>query len=448
MSPTEDPIINHREQLAQGALGALQKDFVVIGKTRVKGWHAWLLIGIAAGIAAGVVLVANRSGDFLTGEARGSDDEGISLEDPALGRLLELERRGAITGFGFFRPPTGEISQHILSGISEGDSVLLGVGHEITQYSLPEIVKEHYVPESISGYIVKLKRPPLAHVVQEFNEEIVALKQDLKRAKDDTVRQELKKKIEERKRARKEAITQQRALVRSEQDEAKRSIQALTASARVKKAFTNSLNGLLLDFDIDDVALLQNAGYELWPNRSVQALLSESVPMINADDVRLLKDPEGNVITGRGITIAIIDTGIDYTHPDLGGCLGQQCKVVGGYDVVNGDSDPMDDKGHGTHVAAIAAGNGALKGVAPEALLLAYKVLGADSRGFFDWTIEGIERAMDPNGDGDISDAADIINLSLGGPGDPDDPVSIAVDSAVRAGIVVVVAARLELFVP
>jgi hypothetical protein len=82
-----------------------------------------------------------------------------------------------------------------------------------------------------------------------------------------------------------------------------------------------------------------------------------------------------------GKTIAIIDTGVAYTHPDLGGCLGPNCKVIGGYDFVNNDADPMDDHGHGTHVAATAAGNGLFKGIAPDAKILGYKVLSAGGSG-------------------------------------------------------------------
>ncbi|ENH68331.1 Thermophilic serine proteinase [Fusarium oxysporum f. sp. cubense race 1] len=94
-------------------------------------------------------------------------------------------------------------------------------------------------------------------------------------------------------------------------------------------------------------------------------------------------------IRGKGSTVAIIDTGIDYTHKALGGCFGPGCKVKGGYDLVGADwethnerkhpkqpdNDPMDYQGHGTHVAGIiAAKNEWLTGVAPEAELLIYKV--------------------------------------------------------------------------
>jgi hypothetical protein len=84
MSQNEDPSnSNHREQLAQGALSALQKDFVVIGKTRVKGWHAWLLIGVVAGITAGILLVASRSGEIEKGLAQGPTSIQIVVAEKA-----------------------------------------------------------------------------------------------------------------------------------------------------------------------------------------------------------------------------------------------------------------------------------------------------------------------------------------------------------------------------
>ena len=108
------------------------------------------------------------------------------------------------------------------------------------------------------------------------------------------------------------------------------------------------------------------------------------VPIINADQVWQLQDDTGSYITGQGVTIAILDSGVDYTHPDFGTCTlenfpdGVGCeRFAGGYNVWDDNPDPMDDHGHGTHVAAIAAGNGALKGVAPNVKIYAYKVLGA-----------------------------------------------------------------------
>jgi len=96
---------------------------------------------------------------------------------------------------------------------------------------------------------------------------------------------------------------------------------------------------------------------------------------LHVKDVWQMKDAKGNPIEGSEIVIAVIDTGVDYTHPDLGGCLGPSCKVIGGYDFGDDDSDPMDQMGHGTLVAGTVAADGRLKGTAPKAKLLAYKVL-------------------------------------------------------------------------
>jgi subtilisin family serine protease len=145
--------------------------------------------------------------------------------------------------------------------------------------------------------------------------------------------------------------------------------------------------------------------------------------------------------TGAGETIAVIDTGIDYTRPDLGGCFGPGCKVKAGFDLINNDPNPMDDHGHGTHVAGIAAANGVMRGVAPDATLLAYKALDVNGVGSESTIIAAIEMAVDPDGDPATGDGADVINLSLGGPGSADDAISQAVDTAVNDGVVVAVAA-------
>jgi subtilisin family serine protease len=195
------------------------------------------------------------------------------------------------------------------------------------------------------------------------------------------------------------------------------------------------------DFKTGLYSSLGNKLEKISVSSKYHALLMDSVPLTNADDVWKLQDGQGRNITGKNITIAIIDTGIDYTHQDLGGCFGSGCKVIGGYDFVNTDDNPSDDNGHGTHCAGIAASNGILKGVAPDAKLIAYKVLDSTGSGSEDDVIRAIERAQDPNQDGNYSDHVDVISMSLGGPGNPDDPLSQEVDKAVENGVVVVVAA-------
>jgi beta propeller repeat protein len=116
-------------------------------------------------------------------------------------------------------------------------------------------------------------------------------------------------------------------------------------------------------------------------------------------------------------------------------------KIIGGYDFSDNDPDPIDSQGHGTHVSSTAAGSGILKGVAPDASILAYKVFPNAYDGVL---ISSIERA--------ILDGADIISMSLGKDCNfyyggytedcgPDDSVSSAVDNAVTSGVSVVISA-------
>jgi len=173
---------------------------------------------------------------------------------------------------------------------------------------------------------------------------------------------------------------------------------------------------------------------------NVVAVYPDSEVVAFAADTPNAKTSAGRVqntnFTGTGIVVAVIDTGIERTHPALAG------KVIGGYDFVDNDGDPMDDHGHGTHVAGIIAAEGTvMRGVAPGVRLLAYKVLNAAGRGTTSGVIAAIERALDPNGDGDFSDRADIANLSLGDRGRPDDPLARAVDRAVAEGMIVCAAA-------
>jgi serine protease AprX len=130
-------------------------------------------------------------------------------------------------------------------------------------------------------------------------------------------------------------------------------------------------------------------------------------------------------------------TGIDPHHKDLAG------KVLGFFDVINGLEEPYDDHGHGTHVASIAAGAGtvnpSLAGVAPGAALVGVKVLSESGSGTLSGVIAGIDWVIENQESLNIR----VMNLSLGSsmPSDGTDALSRAVDSAVDAGIVVVVAA-------
>jgi len=211
-----------------------------------------------------------------------------------------------------------------------------------------------------------------------------------------------------------------------------------------KKGFKISLLGFgarLSPSSLDTLRALDPT-IGLYPDFTVQASASQNIVQIGADQVWSRTDTVGSSVTGKGIVVAIIDTGVDYNHPDLGGGIGSQYKVIGGYDFYNEDNDPIDDNGHGTHVAGIIAGNGVnFKGVAPDAKILAYKALGPYGSGSISQVIAALEMAIDPNGDGDTADHADVVSMSLGGSGDETDPICLAVNNAVAAGVVVVVAA-------
>ena len=126
-------------------------------------------------------------------------------------------------------------------------------------------------------------------------------------------------------------------------------------------------------------------------------------------------------LTGTGILVGIVDTGVDYNHPALGGCFGVGCKISGGADLVgdafNGtntpipDDDPRDCAGHGTHVSGILAADTISSpfpfvGVAPGVTINMYRVFGCNGSSTSDIFIDGTTRAF--------ADGAQIISLSLG----------------------------------
>jgi minor extracellular serine protease Vpr len=153
--------------------------------------------------------------------------------------------------------------------------------------------------------------------------------------------------------------------------------------------------------------------------------LDKSVPYIGA--ANLVKSG----FDGTGIKIAVIDTGVDYNHPDLFG-LGKDGKVIGGYDFVDNDNTPIDTNGHGTEVAGVIAADGQLKGVAPKSKILAYRVSENGESVSSDLIIKAIEQA--------VLDGADIINISLG-VNVTNKKIDDAVNKAVENGVLVVTAA-------
>ena len=153
--------------------------------------------------------------------------------------------------------------------------------------------------------------------------------------------------------------------------------------------------------------------------------LDRSIPFIGNE----ISQSEG--IFGNNIKIAVIDTGVDFNHPDLFG-WGPEGKVIGGYNFINPNELPIDTNGHGTLVAGIVAADGNVKGVAPKAKILAYKVSDDGEGVASDLIIKAIQKA--------VEDDADIINISLG-VNKTNTLIDNAVRDAVNSGVIVVTAA-------
>ena len=153
----------------------------------------------------------------------------------------------------------------------------------------------------------------------------------------------------------------------------------------------------------------------IYPDRKFKIALKESGPLIGQPEAQAAE------FAGAGIAIAIIDSGIDYKHPDFGGNSGSTfptAKIVGGWDFVNNDNDltkpladgPMDDNGHGTHIAGAAAGiDSTYRGIAPSATLVAYKAV--DKNGFADSgaILAALDRVIQDRTTYNIK----VVNLSL-----------------------------------
>ncbi|EGP93120.1 Peptidase S8 and S53 subtilisin kexin sedolisin [Nitrosarchaeum koreense MY1] len=165
--------------------------------------------------------------------------------------------------------------------------------------------------------------------------------------------------------------------------------------------------------------------FQLLPNDNFHTYIEQSVPFIGGDIPRM----EG--FDGTGIKIAVIDTGVDYNHPDLFG-FGPDGKVVGGYNFINEGEPPLDTNGHGTQVAGVIAANGILKGVAPNSKILAYKVSENGEGVSSDLIIKAINKSIEDN--------ADIINISLG-VNKTNSNIDKAVNNALQKGIIVITAA-------
>ncbi|HSW10973.1 MAG TPA: S8 family serine peptidase, partial [Bacillota bacterium] len=210
---------------------------------------------------------------------------------------------------------------------------------------------------------------------------------------------------------------------------------------RERFRYRSLFNGVSLEIPSSEIAALAELPgvRAVWPVVQVPVpQLATSLEMINAIEAHAELGYDGS-----GVLVAVIDTGIDYNHPDLGGGWGN--RVVGGWDFVGDDfdagdparrtpvpdPDPMDPNGHGTHVAGIIGADGQLRGVAPGVSFLALKVFGPTGPTTTDVILAALEMAHDKG--------ADVVNMSLGAAFQwPQHPTSVAADRLVRRGVVVV----------
>ena len=176
------------------------------------------------------------------------------------------------------------------------------------------------------------------------------------------------------------------------------------------------------------VPLLAGGISKIWLDGKVHADLSQSTAQIGAPAAWAAG------LDGSGVKVAVLDTGVDFNHPDLAGRVSTSQSFVPGESVQDGN-------GHGTHTASTVAGSGAAsggleKGVAPKADLIIGKVLGDDGTGDDSWIIAGMQWAS--------AQGARVVSMSLGGdqPSDGTDPLSTAVDAlTAQNGTLFVIAA-------
>ncbi|QQQ73510.1 S8 family serine peptidase [Saccharothrix sp. 6-C] len=161
---------------------------------------------------------------------------------------------------------------------------------------------------------------------------------------------------------------------------------------------------------------------KVWLDGPVHATLDRSVPQIGAPRAW----QSGH--TGAGAKVAVLDTGVDPTHPDLAGAVVESRDFIG-------SPDADDHVGHGTHVAATITGSGRYQGVAPDSAVLNGKVLDDHGGGYESDIIAGMEWA--------VAAGADVVNMSLGSSmrTDGTDPMSQAVNRLTGAGALFVVSA-------
>ncbi|OKI49196.1 S8 family peptidase [Micromonospora sp. CB01531] len=187
------------------------------------------------------------------------------------------------------------------------------------------------------------------------------------------------------------------------------------AALAVDKRHTRSFWSTLAPAGPGSSPALANGVEKLWLDGRVTASLKESVPQIGAPEAWAAG------YDGRGVKVAVLDTGVDASHPDLVNQIDDKVSFVP-------DEDTADVNGHGTHVASTIVGTGAAsggsyKGVAPGADLIVGKVLNNAGSGLDSWVLAGMQWAAESG--------ADVVSMSLSDPtlSDGADPMAVAVDT-------------------
>mgnify|MGYP001318642036 CR=1 FL=1 len=219
-------------------------------------------------------------------------------------------------------------------------------------------------------------------------------------------------------------------------------------------AFNNLWNGVSINVSPADVNKLKTLPGVVAVYPVVKISIPETTTSANPELFTAIQMTGADVAqnelgyTGAGVRVAVMDTGVDYDHPDLGGCFGPGCRVAFGYDLVGDtynaddtspsynpipspDPYPDDCNGHGTHVAGIVGANGAVVGVAPGVTFGAYRVFGCTGSTEADIMIAAMEMAL--------KDKMQVLNMSIGSAYTwPQYPTAVAADRLVKKGMVVV----------
>jgi minor extracellular serine protease Vpr len=230
----------------------------------------------------------------------------------------------------------------------------------------------------------------------------------------------------------KEASIKFDSLLENAVEEKLTDLQTMGVRFKLIDLLTYSIHGAIIEI-YEPFELIKSLAddFKVYRDEFLEINLDKSSKLIRANEAQNILTNSGDFLTGKGVTVAVIDTGVDYTHPDLGGTIGLDQKILKGYDFVDNDEDPLDMDGHGTEVAGIISANGRLRGIAPDSNLLAYRVVDKMGNVKSSDLIRALDRAA--------QDGADIINLSLG-TREELDAVTLAVDNLVASGIVVVAA--------